>query len=190
MIFAETNRLILRALTREDLPRYTRLIGEWDVTQWLSRVPYPFTLKDAEKFLRHMEEGYRADRPELFLIANKASDAAMGGVGLHPSNTQERLPEEVEIGYWLGRAYWGQGYMSEAVAAVLALAFRRPEIERVISTTDPANEASQNVLRRAGLTYVGLRPRVGEALRGGVEVTRWELTRVVYERNERRKGAL
>lgn len=179
MIFAETERLRLRALRREDLPRYVELIGDWDVARWLSSVPYPYFMKHAEEFLARMETAYRAGTPELFLITDKVSGEMMGAVGLHPAKFTGQAEDRTlaEVGYWLGRPYWGRGVMTEAVKAVLGLGFQRPELQLITAVTDPANHASQNVLRKAGLRYRGTEPCAKQTLRDREEITRWEARR-------------
>jgi len=186
MVFAETPRLILRRLEKADLPALTRLIGEWEVVRWLVSVPYPYRAEHSEEFYATMEKAYQNGQPEYFLMQRKADNTVIGGIGLHPSREEDPpLPDELVIGYWLGRDYWGQGCMTEGVRAVIDLGFGRPEISVLTATTDPANQASQNVLRKAGLDYLGLSPqRDKRALRGSETVTRWQLTRDVYEKKK------
>ena len=177
MIYATTPRLRLRALTRDDLPRVVELIGDWDVARWLARVPYPYAMKDAEEFFgRSVEECQR------FVLADKKSDALLGIAGLNDDALFETTLHERAVGYWLGKPFWGQGLMSEAVLAVIDLAFQQPFLKRITASTDPQNLASQNVLRKAGLRYLGTFPRTKEVLRAGPEATRWEMTRVDFEK--------
>jgi len=181
MIFAETPRLFLRALEKTDLPILTELIGDWDVCKWLLVVPHPYHLKNAEEFYVEMSKSYQKKTPQFFVVANKSDGQLMGGVGVHPPRTSDPKSGEVFIGYWLGKPYWGQGFMSETLKTVLALIFKRPDVELVIAMTDPANHVSKNILQKAGLKYLGIFPRTEPGLRGGPEVTRWELTRKEYE---------
>ncbi|MDP9128676.1 MAG: GNAT family N-acetyltransferase [Pseudomonadota bacterium] len=172
--FAETERLLLRALKETDLPRLVELIGEWDVVRWLVQLPHPYILKHAQEFHNRMAECHRQGAAEYFVIASRADKGLMGAVGLHPSRTEPR-PGELVLGYWLGKPFWGQGFMTEAVAATIALAFASDENKTILSTTDPANEASQKVLRKAGFTYLGLEQRADEVVRGSQKVARWRL---------------
>lgn len=181
MIFAETKRLRLRSLKKEDLPRLAELIGERDVVRWMLRVPHPYTMKDAEAWLETVSERYKAGKPEFFAIADRDGNALMGGVGIHPPTKPDPQPGEAELGYWLGKTYWGQGFMSEAVKAALPLGFARPETALIAASTDPDNKASQNVLRKAGFQYLGIHPRTEEKVRGSTTCTRWELSRKAFE---------
>lgn len=186
-IYAETPRLLLRSLETSDLPRYVALIGAWDVARWLVSVPYPYALKDAEEFQAKMKSAHERGHPELFVLQPKHGADIIGAIGLHPSRETVSAPNELVVGYWLGKECWGQGYMSEAIKPLMGLAFERPTVGCLASTTDPVNAASQNVLRKAGFDYQGISPRktsdtYSNALRGSIDVTRWKLTREDYKR--------
>jgi RimJ/RimL family protein N-acetyltransferase len=181
-IFAETSRLVLRSLEKNNLPAMATLIGDWEVARWLIRPPYPYTMKDAEEFYEIQRANYERNMPNYFVIMRKADNRFLGAVSLefdHPDT--ESVSGDCVLGYWLGKSFWGEGYMTEAVTAALALAFNRDGTEAVITTTDPANAASQKVLQKTGFDYLGIFPRSFEALRGSKEVTRWRLTRTDFE---------
>jgi RimJ/RimL family protein N-acetyltransferase len=172
----ETARLCLRPLEQRDLPRLSELLNDWDVAKWLVRVPFPYTMKDAEWWFNHVQEQTRTGDILFFVLADKTDDRLRGAVGFHRYDGVKS--DEMELGYWLGKSDWGQGFMSEAVAAVLPLAFAQGGLKKVTAFTDPANIASQNVLRKAGLRYLGIHPRVEKnCLRGSSTVTRWEMVR-------------
>ena len=177
MIFAETPRLHLRALKRDELPRLRRLIDEWEIARWLSVLPYPYTSRDAEQFYAILEPSYAQDKPQFYAMSFKTDPSLIGGVGLHDPRGSDAEEGEIEIGYWLGREYWGQGLMSEAVSTVIAKGFENPANRLMSATTALKNLASQNVLRKAGFRCLGERPRSYEALRGDPVINRWVLTR-------------
>ena len=128
-----------------------------------------------------MTQGYDADSPEFFVLADKEHDVLMGAVGLHTPYVPESTAGELSLGYWLGKPYWEQGFMSEAVPPILKIAFGRPNIKKITAFTDPNNHASQDVLRKTGFRYLGIGPRVEQGcLRGSENVTRWEMTREDY----------
>jgi 8-oxo-dGTP diphosphatase len=180
MIFAETDRLILRALEKSELTRLVELLGEWDVVRWLSVVPFPYTMRDAEEFYDDVTPHNDTDEPQFFALALKRDNVLVGGVGLHAPRTSPTIKGEVEIGYWLAKEFWGQGLMSEATRAVIDIAFERCTTAAVGATTEPENMASQKVLQNAGLRNLGLIPRTYKALRGGDQVLGWHLTREEY----------
>lgn len=153
----------------------------WGVARWLSVLPYPYTLKDAEDFYNEMTAAALDGKPQFYAISLKSDQRLIGGVAVHPPRESDAASDAMEIGYWLGINYWGNGYMVEAASRVIALAFETPSTQALIATTAPANKASQKVLRRIGLKMMGLGPRNYTALRGPDSVLKWQLTRDEWE---------
>ena len=141
-------RLRLRPVTLEDAAPMARLADDLDIARMTTSIPYPFHVADAESFIARMAAADRA-REALFGVELPA-EGLIGVVGLHP-NDQDR----VEVGYWLGRPYWGRGYMTEAVERVLLWA--REEWGRAILASGhfADNPASGRVLAKAGFLYTG-----------------------------------
>jgi RimJ/RimL family protein N-acetyltransferase len=181
MIYAETDRLYLRQLTEDDLPRLVELIGDWEVAQWIVRVPYPYNDADAQDWLTLQKQNDTASKPEFFVIADKANNRLMGGIGLHPHTALATESSVRELGYWLGQPYWGQGFMSEAVSEIVKFAFGRLALQALVSSTNPDNARSRHVLSKAGFTELGLVPRPAEHLRGSLQINSWRLTRGAYQ---------
>ncbi len=130
-----------------------RWVNDFDIARMTTSIPHPFHLADAEGFITRMAAADRA-REALFGVELPA-EGLVGVVGLHP-NDQQR----VEIGYWLGRPYWGQGYMTEAVERVLIWA--REDWGRAVLASGhfADNPASAAVLIKSGFLYTGeRRPR-------------------------------
>ncbi|MGA2132033.1 MAG: GNAT family N-acetyltransferase [Bryobacteraceae bacterium] len=85
----------------------------------------------------------------LWKLAPKAGGRLMGFCGLQP------LPEtgEIEIGWWLARAWWGRGLATEAARAALRDGFERAGLPRIVSIAQPANAASVNIMRKLGMHF-------------------------------------
>lgn len=182
MIFAETERLYLRTLEREELPRMRELLNDWEIARWLSILPFPYLMHDAEEFYAEMAARYARNEPQFYALALKTDNLIIGGVGLHPPRFPDHAEGEIEIGYWLAPLFWGRGLMSEAACEGVKIAFARPTTLCVGATADIHNRGSQNVLRKAGLRDMGIVPRNYRALRGADHVTRWFMTREEYEK--------
>jgi len=177
MIFAETPRLRLRSLEKADLPRVVELIGDWDVTKWLAVVPYPYHMAHAEEFWIQTQTKSSGKWEQFFAIADKATDAFMGGIGLRSSRVPDAPKDEAVLGYWLGKPYWGEGFMGEVIEPIVDIAFKHPEVRRITAWHDPDNRASENVLRKAGFARLGVRTRLEEAIRGNPNIVCWGLER-------------
>ena len=83
---------------------------------------------------------------------------------------------EIEIGYVLKQSAWGKGYATEACQRLLDFAFSETNLDRIIACTDEENTASQNVLRKSGLTDQGLIKAFAEMV-PGFKITRAEWAR-------------
>ena len=108
-----------------------------------SRVPHPYTEDDAFEFLGIAAIGWATGGDLLFAIVEKASGAYLGGCGVHPAHGWE-------IGYWLGKPYWGQGYATEAAGRLLAYAFNQCAADRLTARWFHDNPASGRVLAKLG----------------------------------------
>lgn len=161
-----TARLDLRPPEMADAPRLAVLAGDFDVVRMTGSMPWPYALADAEAFVRHAEA---ADPlAEALFVIELPGEGPIGTIGLDPDGVLS-----VEVGYWLGRSYWGRGYATEALGAVLAWA-RDAWGRRCVTARHFAdNPASGAVLIKAGFLYTG---RMGPwpCRSRGVDVpTRW-----------------
>lgn len=141
----ETARLILRPATVGDAPRMASLINHPDVARMSTRIPHPYGLEDAESFLTRCEAG-----DEKVFAIDHGDEGLVGVIGFHDTG---RLGPEV--GYWLGRPYWGQGLATEAAQAALVWAAKSWGRRCVVSSHFADNPASGAVLIKAGFLYTG-----------------------------------
>lgn len=141
----ETDRLLLRPIERGDLPTLTSLISDWDVAKNLSRVPHPYELAMAEEYFDRQSEGLARGVDFNFGITRKTDSAYMGTCGLHL-----RDGGRFEIGYWIGKPYWGQGFATEAARKVAGFAFHHLKVEELDAGYFHDNAASGHVLEKIG----------------------------------------
>ncbi len=122
-----------------------------DRAVWLQlrdRFPHPYTPRHARRFL---DQVVRLD-PELAFAIEVEGEAA-GGIGISPGRDVERV--SAEVGYWLGRAHWGRGIMTEVVRRFTAWAIERFELTRIFALPYARNRASARVLEKAGYELEG-----------------------------------
>ncbi|MDD3029930.1 MAG: GNAT family N-acetyltransferase [Alphaproteobacteria bacterium] len=181
MLYAKTDRLVLRSLEENELPRFAKLLDVWDVVRWLTVVPYPYTLKDAESFYRDSVLNVDPQTPEVYIVAQPNDNLLIGAVGLHEPHSPHYAEGDLEIGYWLNPVFWGQGFMTEAARCALSLGFARASTDAIVATTEPNNKASQNVLQKIGLRAMGMVPRDYKTLRGSDTIVQWHLSRNEWE---------
>jgi RimJ/RimL family protein N-acetyltransferase len=141
----ETERLVLRAWCAEDFDVLAEFYADHEVMTFLGGV---MERSDAWRSLAGSIGHWFLRGYGTWAVERKSDRALVGRVGLiHP----EGWPS-LELGWTLGRPYWGKGYASEAAVAALDYAFLTQPVERMISCIDPENKASQAVAQRIGET--------------------------------------
>lgn len=147
-MFARTERLLLRPGWREDAGQLAHLLADGTVARNVSRMPHPYNEIDALSFLSREKDPLL---PSLLIFSRtQASPRLIGGCGLHRAEDGT-----AELGYWIGRAYWGLGFATEASRALLCMA--RACGHRVVRAGHFVdNPASGKVLRKLGFRPTGV----------------------------------
>ncbi len=146
----ETERLVLRAFRTDDASRVQRLAGDEAVAR-TTFLPYPYQTGHAESWIRHQEEDYFAGRLTNFAIELRSTRELIGSIGL----MLEPAYRHAQLGYWLGVAYWGRGYGTEAAKAVMAYGFNELQLHRIHAAHFSNNPASGRILIKLGMRHEG-----------------------------------
>lgn len=149
-----TERLILKPVTIEDLPSYKKHFIDYEVIKFLSAaVPWPYPDNGVEFFLNHLVLPRQGKDRWCFGIFLKTNpDEIIGVVDLW----REPVPEN--RGFWLGRKFWGQGIMTEAVFPVMDYAFDQLGFEKLYFANAVGNSGSRRVKEKSGATLIEVRP--------------------------------
>jgi ribosomal-protein-alanine N-acetyltransferase len=147
----KTSRLTLRSIRADDVDEFYAIYSNVEVMRYWSTPP--LSNRDAaSKLITEIDEGFKRRELLKWGIALRSDDRLIGSVTLfHPEFTHRR----VEIGYALGRAHWGKGYMQETLKAVLDYAFTVLNMHRIEADVDPRNTASIRTLERLGFQREG-----------------------------------
>jgi len=146
----ETQRLMLREMTPEDLPTLRRILQDEAV---MYAYEGAFNEEETRRWLEGQLRRYREDGFGLWAVVLKETGAMIGQCGLtmQPVNDSRVL----EIGYLFQKAYWHHGYATEAAIACREYAFNTLHAGEVYSIIRDTNTASQNVAKRNGMVCVG-----------------------------------
>ena len=145
----ETDRLILRRPRPEDAEPIATLLCDYDVVKNLSRAPWPYTLDDAYDYVAKVDTLDAAYDQPLSIVHR--DHGLIGGAGFQTTD-DSLFPE---IGYWIARAHWGQGYATETAFAALNWAKAQWGKRAIASSHFADNAASARVLVKAGFLYTG-----------------------------------
>lgn len=148
----ETERLILREIRMEDVYEYyERLFGDGDVCRYLLFDPHQ-DIGESLAAIQEIRQQYEQGRFYRWGITEKGEDSLIGVIGLVRIDEEK---SECSFAYLLGCDYWGKGYGTEALKAVIAFAFEELEIRRIVADHMAENPASGAVMRKAGMNHIG-----------------------------------
>jgi ribosomal-protein-alanine N-acetyltransferase len=149
----ETERLWLRSVCELDIPAYERHFIDYEVVRFLSRrVPWPFPAGEIRAHLARLAAKPKGERFCWGIFQKQEPLECIGTVDLF----QPGIPHH--RGFWLGRPFWGRGYMSEATAAINDCAFARLGFTELVLANAAGNVRSRRIKEKSGARFLGLTP--------------------------------
>jgi len=165
----ETKRLALRVPSLKDAKTVAALANDRRIAENTARIPYPYKKSDAESFITRANAAGEA----VFLITLR-NDTVIGACGLV---MQDKAPE---LGYWLGVNYWGKGYATEALHAVIDYAFTDLAHEALAAAARVTNPGSRRVLEKCGFQWTGVGLCRIRAINSSAPIDRFRLERGIW----------
>ena len=156
-----SDRLELRAVNEADTDACAAIFSDLDYARMTSSCPHPYHPLFVFGWLAMIRGGLKRGERLEWAITNKTDGTLLGVIGLF----KRAGAENWEIGYGLGKAYWGQGYASEAAQRVMDWAIDAMQVTQVDAGHFADNPASGRILEKLGFA------RIGEA------VPMWSLAR-------------
>lgn len=147
-----TERLLLRQFQMSDKDVIQDLCSEKDIAATTLSIPHPFRLEDAENWLKNKEDDYREGEEIAWAICLKKTGILIGAIGMR----LEHKHDSAELGFWVGKPYWGNGYVTEAGKKVLQYSFNNLALHRLEAHHMVGNDTSGRVLEKLGMKYEGL----------------------------------
>jgi len=165
----ETERLTLRAPRHEDVKVIAVLANDRRIAENTARIPHPYGVGDAEQFVTAVN---KRDGEACFVIM--LDETLIGACGIEPRE------DALELGYWLGARFWGQGYATEAVRALIDHAFGDLQQETLQAGARVSNPASRRVLEKCAFQWTGVRLTRIRAINSAAPVDRFRLDRGLW----------
>ena len=147
----ETERLVLRPFTQADAPAVFEHVKEWEVASTTLNIPHPYEPGMAESWIRSHAMLAAAGEGVTLALVEREGGSVIGSIALRLSPPHDRG----ELGYWLGRAWWGRGYITEAAAAMVRYGFETLGLNRIEAHHLSRNPASGRVMQKLGMTHEG-----------------------------------
>ncbi|MCF7958579.1 MAG: GNAT family N-acetyltransferase [Phycisphaerae bacterium] len=148
----ETDRIIIRRYKPSDAEDLYNVLKDKAMSRWTFALPHPYPQEAAVKYIRQTQSRWRLEKGYAFAVVHKETGKVIGNVGL---NRVEQTHKCGEIGFCLGKKYWGQGLMTEAIERLLHFGFNKLKLHRIYGHTFQANTASKRVFEKTGFTLEG-----------------------------------
>jgi RimJ/RimL family protein N-acetyltransferase len=148
----KSKRLMLRQFAVADAADVQRFAGDRDVASTTSTIPHPYLDGMAEQWISKHQQEFEAGAQITFAIVQLRGNNLVGAIGL---SSIDREHDIAEIGYWIGKPFWSQGYCTEAGCAVLKFGFDVLGLNRIHARHFKRNPASGSVMQKMGMTYEG-----------------------------------
>ena len=167
----ETDRLVLRAPRLGDAKTVAMLANDRRIAENTARIPFPYKVADAKDWVA----GANQREGEETYVVMLADGTLIGACGL-----ELRDGSVPEIGYWLGVTYWGKGYATEAVRALIDRAFGDLDHPALQAGARVTNPASRRVLEKCGFQWTGVGLYRIRAINSSAPIDRFRLDRRLW----------
>ena len=147
-----TGRLILRPFNLNDAARVRELAGEREVAATTANIPHPYEERMAEEWIATHEDAFENGTSVTLAIALLSDGSFIGGISL----ALNAAHHSAELGYWIGKPYWSQGYCTEAASEMLRYGFEIRGLNRVQARHMTKNPASGRVMEKIGMSHEGV----------------------------------
>lgn len=145
-----TERLTLRPFRPEDAPDVSRLAGDREIAANTLTVPHPYEVEMATEWIAGHAPVTAAGEKIVFALTHDTELIGAMGLDLEPEHAR------AELGYWIGRPMWGQGFASEAARALVRYGFEVLDLNRIQAHHMVRNPASGRVLENCGMQREGV----------------------------------
>ena len=147
-----TQRLKLRPFTLADATDVQRLAGDRLIASTTLRIPHPYTDGMAEQWIETHRRDFEEGKLVNFAITRSPHGFLTGCIGL----TIDKDHNNAELGYWIGKPYWNQGYATEAARRAIKYAFEVLDLNRVHASHFARNPQSGRVMQNIPLIHEGI----------------------------------
>lgn len=146
-----TERLVLRPFDSSDAARVRELAGDRVLADTTATIPHPYPEGAAEEWIAGHPGERQAGKGIVFAVTLRDGGQLLGAMGLRI----DQMNDAGELGYWIGKPYWGRGFATEAAATVLDYAFAVIGLNRVEATYLTRNHASGRVMEKLAMELEG-----------------------------------
>ena len=147
----QTERLVIRPFELSDAKEVQRLAGDREIAATTINIPHPYEDGMAEQWIATHAARFDKGEAAEFAVCDREKGNLVGAIALLLKLDYERA----EIGYWVGKPYWGVGYCTEAAREIIRYGFEQLGLNRIFGEFMAGNVASGRVMEKVGMKYEG-----------------------------------
>lgn len=147
----ETERLVLNKLKLEYVPLITSYMSHKEMSEHTLTIPNPYHEKHATEWIERSFEKYKKGYGFVFGIFLKDNKTLIGAIDLNIDQKNQRAV----FGYWIATNFWNNGYMTEALKAIISFGFNNLQLNKIYANHLVENVASGFVMQKAGMILEG-----------------------------------
>ncbi len=148
----QTDRLMLRLFEESDIPELVQLAGDRDIAATTLRLPHPYSEAHARNWVEETNRRFRENESLELAVTRKSDGLLLGAAGLVFNHEFDNA----ELGYCIGKPFWGNGYAGEAAQALVLHGFDQLNLYRIHAHHFAGNKASGKVLENCGMVREGV----------------------------------
>ena len=152
MPIIKSKKFNLRPFRMSDMESVRKHANDKGVSRNLASLPHPYTKKDAKFWLGKQAKLQRQKNPGEIVFAIEIDGEAVGSIGLHKIVRGHKA----ELGYWLGKEFWGGGIMTDAVREITNFGYKNLKLRRIYAGVFLFNKGSARVLEKNGFKLEGI----------------------------------
>lgn len=149
----ETKRLLLRPFGQDDALEVQRLAGDKAIADTTLNIPHPYKDGIAEEWISKHQAEFTNGEGVTFAITQKTDGSLVGAISLIDISKHH----QAELGYWIGKSYWDNGFCTESSQAVLRYAFTELSLNRIHAQHMSKNPSSGRVMQKLAMKPEGIR---------------------------------
>lgn len=142
---------MFRQFTEKDLPDIVRLAGDKLISDTTLMIPHPYTEENGRAWLKYQNESLESGKGVTYAVTMQDSGELVGAVSL----TIDKKNNLAELGYWIGRPYWNNGYATRAARRLIQFGFEELKLNKIHAHYMIRNPASGRVMIKAGMKHEG-----------------------------------
>ena len=158
-----SRRLILRQYTKDDKESLIKLLNDKEISKWTERIPFPYTEKHADWWINN-----KTENDCVYAIVKKENHSLVGGINITTKG---------EIGCWIGKKHWNQGYAAEAIERIKQFGFGELKLDKLWAATHKENKTVFRLMEKTGFTKVDDKPYYVEGIGDTKVRPHFELTK-------------